>query len=138
MRISVRVRLVVFLSADEALCNLGTFAFVASHIFYEGRRHSSVVAKLLCIIESLEDIHTEVQGMILSLHQTTTLIYDVSWRWSQYLNMCLAASASKVVEAPGGSIPLFLKPILVDLEGVSYIGPILPVSLANLVTAYVT
>ena len=77
---------------------------------------------------------TEVQEIISSPHIATTLIYDVLQRWSQYLNRCVAASASKEVEAPGASVPLSLKSILFKLEGGCYIGPILPVSLADLVS----
>ena len=47
--------------------------------------------------------------------------------------MCMMASSSKMVETPGGSIPLSLEPIMVELEGVCYISPILPISLAYLV-----
>ena len=30
-----------------------------------------------------------------------------------------------MVEAPGASVPFYIKPIVVDLEGVHYVGPIL-------------
>ena len=59
-------------------------------------------------------------------------LYDVSWRWIQYLKRCVAAS--EVEEAPGASVPFSLKPILVELEGGRYIGPILPAALADLVS----
>ena len=36
LRTSSRVRLAVALSVDEALCELGTFAFVVLHFFYAG------------------------------------------------------------------------------------------------------
>ena len=39
-----------------------------------------------------------------------------------------------MVELPGDRVPFSLETILVDLEGGRYIGPILPVSLANLLT----
>ena len=58
----------------------------------------------------------------------------MSWRWSQYLNRCVAASDLEVEEAPGSSVPFYLEPILVDLEGGRYIGPILPAALADLVS----
>ena len=35
-------------------------------------------------------------------------------------------------DAPGASVPFSLKPILVELERGSYIGPILPAALADL------
>ena len=41
--------------------------------------------------------------------------------------------ASKVVEAPGGSVPFSIKTILDYLEGGRYIVPILPISLASLI-----
>ena len=72
--------------------------------------------------------------MISSPHLATTLLFDVSRRWSQYLNRCVAELALEVVEALGVGVPFSLEPILVDLEGGRYIGPILPASLADLVT----
>ena len=71
--------------------------------------------------------------MISSPHLSMTLLYNMSRRWSQYLNRCVAVSASKVVEAPRGSILFSLEPILVDLEGGRYISPILSISLVDLV-----
>ena len=65
---AVRVRLAVILSADEALCDLGTFAFVVLHLSSAGGSHLSAVANLLQLIERLEDLQTDVQGMILSPH----------------------------------------------------------------------
>ena len=47
-------------SADDTLKDLGTFAFVALYLFSAGGRHSSDVAKLLRLIERLEELHTEV------------------------------------------------------------------------------
>ena len=47
LRMSARVRLAIIPSADEALCNLSTFAFVASHLFYTGGHHLSAIAELL-------------------------------------------------------------------------------------------
>ena len=80
-RTAVRVRLACILSADEALHDLGTFAFVASHVFSTVGRHESAFTELLCLIERLEELHTEVQGMITSLHLATTLLYGVSRWW---------------------------------------------------------
>ena len=73
-----------------------------------------------------------MQGVISSPHLATTLLYDVSRWWIQYLNRCMAASASEVVEAPGASFPFSLKPILVELEGGRYVVRILPLSLSDL------
>ena len=64
-----------------------------------------------------------MQGMISSPHLATTLLYDVLQRWSQYLNRCVAESASEVEEAPGASVPFSLEPILVDLEGDATLAP---------------
>ena len=51
-------------------------------------------------------------------------------RWIQYLNSCVAVSASEVVEAPGASVPFSLKTILVDMEEARYTGMILSNSIA--------
>ena len=83
LQIDARFRLAVILSADKALLNLGTFAFVVSHLLSAGRRHSYGFAELIRIIERLKELHTEVQGMISSPHLATTLIYDMLRRWSQ-------------------------------------------------------
>ena len=123
---AARVCLSVIPYADKALCDLGTFAFVASHLFSTDRRHSSAVAEILRLNESLEELHTEVQGVISSPRLAMPLLYNVSRRWRHYLNRCAAASASEVVEAPGGSVPFFLEPMMVDLELGRYTGPTLP------------
>ena len=60
---AVRVRLSVILFADEAPRDLGAFAAVAAHLFSVGGRHSSAIAKILCLIERLEELYTEVYGM---------------------------------------------------------------------------
>ena len=62
MRMTPRVRFAVIPSADEALRDLGTFVFVASHLFSAGVRHLSSVVELLRFIERLEELHTEVRG----------------------------------------------------------------------------
>ena len=71
--------------------------------------------------------------MISYPHLSTILLYDMSRRWIQYLNRCMAASDSEVVEAPGAIIPFSLSPVLVDLERGIYLGPILPEPLADLI-----
>ena len=53
LQTTVRFGLDAILSADEALCNLGTFAFVTSHLFSAGRRKLSDVAEILHLIERL-------------------------------------------------------------------------------------
>ena len=81
LRTAVQVHLAAIPSAEEALCDLGTFAFVASHLFSAGGRNSTAVAELLRLIERLEELHTEVQGMISPPHLSTTLLFDVSRQW---------------------------------------------------------
>ena len=71
--------------------------------------------------------------MISSPHLAKTLMFYVSRRWSQYLNRCAAASAAEVEEAPGASVPFSPEPIMVEMEGGRYTGPIPPASLAELV-----
>ena len=44
----------------------------------------------------------------------------------------MVVSDLEVEEAPGDSIPFYLEPILVDLEGGRYISPIIPASLSDL------
>ena len=64
-----------------------------------------------------------------SSHDTSV---DVLRRWIQYLNRCVASS--EVEESPGGSVPFSLEPILVELERGRYTGPILPATLADLIS----
>ena len=82
MQVAVRIRLAVIPSVDEAFHDLGTLTFVASHLFSAGGRHSSAVANLLRLIERLEELHTEVQGMISSPHLATTLLYGPQASWA--------------------------------------------------------
>ena len=63
--------------------------------------------------------------MISSPHLATTLLFDVSRRWRLYLNRCVAALASESLDAPGYQVPFSLEPILAELEGDRYVGPIL-------------
>ena len=105
LRMVARFRLSVIPSADESLCNLGQFAFFALLLFSAARRHSSDVLELLRLVEILEELHTELQGMISYPHMDTTLLYDVLQRWSQLLNRCVAELALELVEAPGASAP---------------------------------
>ena len=132
LRTVTRVRLDAIPSTEKAIYDLGMFACVASHLFPTGGRHSYTIAELLHLIERLEEIHTEVQGMISPPHLTTTLIFDVLRRWILYLNMCVAALESESLDALGCHVPFSLDPILADLEGERYVVPILPASLADL------
>ena len=72
--------------------------------------------------------------MISSPHLARTLLFDVLRRWSLYLNRCMAVSASEYLDDPGCQFPFSLEPILVELEGGQYVGPILPVALRDLVS----
>ena len=75
-----------------------------------------------------------MQGVISSPHLATTLLFDVLRRWSQYLKMCVAASALEAEEAPGVSGPLSLKKNPGRAGGGGrYIVPILPASLVDLI-----
>ena len=112
---SVRVSLAVILYVEKAFHYLGTFNFVAYPLFSAVRRYLSAIAELLCLTERLEEIHTTVQGMISSPHLDATLQYNVLQWWSQYFNICVVASDSEVVEAPGERVPFSLEPILVKL-----------------------
>ena len=85
-------------------------------------------------MEKLEEIHSEVQEMNTSLHISTTLLYNVSRRWLLYLNRCVTASSSEAVGATGSTVPFLVEPILLKLEGGRYMGPLLPATLAELVS----
>ena len=54
LRTAARVHMAAIPSADEALCDLGTFAFVASHLFSTGGRHFSTFTELIRLITRLE------------------------------------------------------------------------------------
>ena len=60
LQAAVILRLSDILYAEEALRDLGMFAFVTSHIFYAGGRKSSTATELLCLIDRMEDLHTKV------------------------------------------------------------------------------
>ena len=122
---ATRVRLIAIPSADEALCDLGMFVFVALHVLSAGGRHLPAVVELLCLVERMEELHIEVQGMISCPHMAPTYMYDLSWWWSQCLNWCVAVSASEVLEEPGASVPFSLEPIMAELKCGGYVGPIL-------------
>ena len=122
---SARIRLTAILSTDETLRNLGTSAFVTSHLLSEGRSHLSAAVELLRLIGRMEELHTKVQGMITPPHLYTTLLYYVSHQWSLYLNRCVSASALEALESPGATVPFTLDPILIKLESRRYVGTII-------------
>ena len=74
VRTSARVRNAVIPSVDKAIWELGAFAFVASHFFSASGRHLSAFAELLSLIERLEELHAEVQGIISYPHLATEII----------------------------------------------------------------
>ena len=53
----MRFRLAAIPSADEVLWDLGTFAFIASHLFSMVGRHLSSITDLLCLIERCVWLH---------------------------------------------------------------------------------
>ena len=79
------------------------------------RCHSSAVAELLHLIKKLEELHTKVKGIVSSPYLATTLMYDLSWRWRLYLNMCVAVLAAESLEDPETNFPFLLNPILVNI-----------------------
>ena len=121
-------------SADEALCNLGTFAFVASHLFSTEGKHTSAVTKLLSLIGILEELHFEVHEMITTPYLATTLLYAVSRQWLLCLNSCVTALSSENIGTAGTTVPFSLDTILLKMEGGHYVGPLLPLPLTELVS----
>ena len=75
-----------------------------------------------------------MQGIITSPQLSTTLIYNVSRRWITYLNRCVATSSLEDVGVPRATVPFSLEPILLDMKGERYVGPLLPATLAELVS----
>ena len=49
--------LAAILYAEEALRNLGTFAFVALHLFSLGGQNFSATTEIIHLIERLEELH---------------------------------------------------------------------------------
>ena len=90
---ATRVLLTATSPTKDALRNLGIFTFIVLYLFYVGGRHSNAVMDLLRLNERLEDLHTDVQGMISYPYPSTTFLFDVSRLWSLCLNSCVAALA---------------------------------------------
>ena len=76
LQTSVQIRLEVILYTDEALRDFGKLSFITSHLFSAGGRHASSVMELFVPIEILEEILTEVQGIIKSYHLSPELIIN--------------------------------------------------------------
>ena len=68
--------------------------------------------EILYLVEILEEIHSEVQGMITSPYLSTTLLYKVSRWWSTYLDRFVVELSSEDVVSHRSTVPLFLEPIL--------------------------
>ena len=134
LRTSSWFRLAEIPYADKALRNLGTFAFFASQLLSTVRRHVAKVEYLLHLIKRLKELNTNVQGMITPPHISITLMFDVSRQWILYLKRYMDASSSYELGAPRVMVPFTLEPILLELEGGIYMGSILPVDLAELVS----
>ena len=132
LQTNTRVCLEAILSADEALRNLGTFDFVNSYLFSVDGRHLSAVAELRRLIERLEEILTNVQGMTTSPNLAAELLYDVLRRWILYHKTGVDESTSEALEAPVATVLFKLYPILLKIEGGSYVEPILPGALMDL------
>ena len=61
---AARFHLVAILYVEEALRDLGTFAFFTLHLFSVERRHLPAVAEILRLIKRMEELHTKMQGVI--------------------------------------------------------------------------
>ena len=77
MQTSMGVYIESILSTDEVLSNLGTFTFVALHLFYVGGRNFQAISELLRLIERLEELQTNVQVIITSPRLSMSLLYYV-------------------------------------------------------------
>ena len=89
------------------------FTFLESYLFSaEGGENTAAVSALLCLIERMEQLYTNVQGMIAYPHVTMTMFYDVSMRWSMFLNKCVVTSSSEDVGVHRVTVPLSLESIL--------------------------
>ena len=75
-----------------------------------------------------------MQSMISSPYLSTTLLFDLSQRWSQYLDRCMAASVSESLDVLGCYVAFLMEPILAELDQGQYVGPILPNSLLGIVS----
>ena len=104
-------------SADEALRDLGTFSFAVLHLFSAGGTHEVAITEILRLIENMEDLHTNTQGMITPLHLAKTLMIDVYRRRSLYLNRCGAASSSKDLGLPRATATFSIDSTPLKFEG---------------------
>ena len=72
--------------------------------------------------------------MISSPNLSTTLLFNASRQWNLYIKRCMDASALKSIYALGCLVSFSLEPILDDMEGGQYVGPILLTALGDLVS----
>ena len=72
----------------------------------------------------MEKLHTKVQEMTKPPQFATTLLFNVSHRQSHELNMGMEASSSKDLVYTWSMVPFYLEPILLELKGGRYLGPI--------------
>ena len=93
---------------------MGTFSFVALYLFNVVGRYVTAVAEFFRFIESLEETHTKVKGMITPPHPSTTIMNSVLMTFILYLAICVDASSYKDLVAPGTIVPFSLEPILLD------------------------
>ena len=70
----------------------------------------SAVMEILHLVEGVEELRTEVQGIITSPCLATTLMYDVLSQWSLYLNRCVDLSVLESLETRGEWSPSIWSP----------------------------
>ena len=118
LRTAAWVPLTAIPFADEALCDLATFAFVASHLFSAGGGggYAAVFKEIILLIERLEKLHTKVQEIITSLHLAMTLLFVMSRSWSLYLNQCVTTLSLEDVGAPRETVTFSVETVILYLE----------------------
>ena len=105
---------------------MGIFAFIVFHLFTEEGRHAASSTELVRIIKNLEDLHMEVQGVLMSPHLETMIIFGVSHWFLHYLNWYVVAMALEYLAAPNYAVPFSLDPVLQEMEVGRYFDPTPP------------